>query len=78
VRSLASVTVAGGTLHLWCFGDEGSDPGPHPVSAEELRAAFDAAGGWHLTGLTPDRLLTRLHGDDGAAAWRATVVRRTD
>jgi len=40
VASLASVTEPGATLYVWCFSDAGPDTGPHPVSEDELRAAF--------------------------------------
>jgi SAM-dependent methyltransferase len=73
--SLASVTERGGTLFVLCFSDEGSDLGPHPVSQEELRAAFDPSGGWWgVDAIEPDRIETRFH-DDGAPAWLATVTR---
>src|SRR4051794_27608724 len=38
VASLASVTEHDGTLYVLCFRDDGPDAGPHPVSAEDLRA----------------------------------------
>jgi SAM-dependent methyltransferase len=40
VASLASVTEHDGTLYVLCFSDDGPDTGPHPISQEELRAAF--------------------------------------
>jgi len=40
VASLASVTEHDGTLYVLCFSDEGPETGPHPISQEELRAAF--------------------------------------
>jgi len=40
VASLASVTEHDGTLYVLRFSDDGPDTGPHPVSQEELRAAF--------------------------------------
>jgi hypothetical protein len=36
-------------------------PGPHPVSEEELRAAFERSSGWSVVSVSPDRLQTRLH-----------------
>jgi SAM-dependent methyltransferase len=72
--SLASVTAHRGTLYLLCFRDEGPDTGPHPVSEEELRAAFDPGSGWRIAALDRDRLRTRFS-DDGAPAWRATIAR---
>jgi SAM-dependent methyltransferase len=74
VASLASVTERDGTLYVLCFSDEGSDTGPHPVSREELRAAFDSGNGWNVAAIEPDRLETRFH-DDGAPAWFATIKR---
>jgi SAM-dependent methyltransferase len=69
--SLASVIDRDGTLYVLCFSDEGSDRGPHPVSQEEIRAAFD---GWNVVAIDAERLLTRFH-DNGAAAWLATIKR---
>ncbi|MGW5264432.1 class I SAM-dependent methyltransferase [Microbispora sp. NPDC004025] len=74
VASLASVTEHGGTLYVLCFGDGGSDTGPHPVGREELRAVFDLVGGWRVIAVEPDRIQTRYH-DDGAPAWFATIKR---
>jgi SAM-dependent methyltransferase len=51
VTSLASVSERGATLHVLCFSDVGPDSGPHPVSQEELRAAFDDAGGWRVVAI---------------------------
>ncbi len=72
--SLASVTERDGTLYVLCFSDEGPDLGPHPVSQEELRAAFKSGGGWDVAAIEPDRIETRFH-DDGAPAWLATITR---
>ncbi|MEV5839577.1 class I SAM-dependent methyltransferase [Nocardia sp. NPDC052112] len=74
VASLASATVPGGTLYVLCFSDNGPDTGPHPVSREELTAAFDSGNGWKVIAIEPDRLDTRYH-DNGAPAWLATVER---
>jgi SAM-dependent methyltransferase len=75
VASLASVTEHGGTLYVLCFSDDGPDPGPHPVSQEDLRAAFNPGTGWEVAAIEPDRLQTRFHDDDGAPAWLATINR---
>jgi SAM-dependent methyltransferase len=75
VASLASVTEHGGTLYVLCFSDDGPGTGPHPVSEEELRAAFSSGNGWDLAGLEPDRVQTRFHDDAGAPAWFATIKR---
>jgi ubiquinone/menaquinone biosynthesis C-methylase UbiE len=73
--SLATVTDAGATLYVLCFSDVGSDTGPHPVSRDELTAPFTAAPGWDIAAVEEDRVLTRFHDDQGAAAWLATVRR---
>jgi SAM-dependent methyltransferase len=72
VASVASVTEPGGTLYVLCFSDDGPDTGPHPISHEELRAAF--GNGWNVDGIEPDRVQTRYH-PDGAPAWIATINR---
>jgi SAM-dependent methyltransferase len=74
VASLASVTEHAGTLYVLCFSDDGPDAGPHPVSREELTAAFNAGTGWNIVTIEPDRIQTRFH-DDGAPAWFATIKR---
>ena len=74
VASLASVT--GGTLYVLCFSDEGPGTGPHPVSQEELRAAFNAGNGWNVVAIEAERLQTRFH-DNGAPAWLAKIKRAT-
>jgi SAM-dependent methyltransferase len=74
VASLASVTEHDGTLYVLCFSDEGPDPGPHPISRHELRAAFDSSTGWNIAALEAERVQTRFH-DDGAPAWLATIKR---
>ena len=74
VASLAAVTEQGGTLYVLSFSDEGLDPGPHPVSREQLTAAFSPASGWTMTSLEPERVHTRFH-DDGAPGWLATMTR---
>ena len=73
--SLASVTEPDGTLYVLCFSDNGPDTGPHPVSQDELRAAFDPTNGWSIATIKSDRILTRFHDDDGAPAWLATIQR---
>ena len=76
-ESLASVTEAGGTLYLICFadkGDQGDDLGPHPVTQEAIRAAFDPGRGWRVESIEPERLDTRFH-PNGAPAWLAKATR---
>ena len=74
VASLASVTEHDGTLYVLCFSDDGPDIGPHPISQEELRAAFSRSNGWNVVDIKPERIETRYHGN-GAPAWFATVKR---
>jgi SAM-dependent methyltransferase len=74
VASLASVTERGGTLYVLCFRDDGPETGPHPVSQQELRAAFSPGSGWNVAAIEPDRIQTRFH-EDGAPAWLATIER---
>lgn len=73
--SLASVTEREGTLFVLCFGDVGTDVGPHPVSEDDLRAAFDESAAWRIAAIAPDRVQTRFHGENGAPAWLATINR---
>ena len=75
VASLASVTEHGGTLYLLCFSDDGPDTGPHPISKEELRAAFNSRNIWNIAAIEVDRIQTRFHDDRGAPAWFATIKR---
>ena len=75
VASLASVTEHDATLYVLCFSDDGPDTGPHPISQEELRAAFTPSHGWNVVAIQPDRIQTRFHGDNGAPAWFATIKR---
>jgi SAM-dependent methyltransferase len=72
VTSLAAVTERDATLYVLCFSDEGPDPGPHPISRDELNSAFRT--GWSVIGVEPDGIQTRYH-DDGAPAWLATIKR---
>jgi SAM-dependent methyltransferase len=74
VASLAAVTEHDGTLYVLCFSDDGPDTGPHPVSQQELRTAFNPDNGWSVVAIEPDRVQTRYH-DGGAPAWFATFKR---
>jgi hypothetical protein len=60
--------------YVLCFSDRGLETGPHPVSQEELRAAFNAGSGWNVVAIEPDRVQTRYH-DNGAPAWFSTIKR---
>ncbi|MFZ0013606.1 MAG: SAM-dependent methyltransferase, partial [Acidimicrobiia bacterium] len=73
-NSLATVTERHGTVYVLCFGGEGPVVGPHPVSPEELRAAFASTGGWKLIDIEPERIHARFL-DDGAPGWLATFER---
>jgi ubiquinone/menaquinone biosynthesis C-methylase UbiE len=74
VASLASVTGRGGHLFVLCFSDVGPDTGPHPISQEELRAAFRHGSGWRVACIGPDRCQTRFDAH-GAPAWLAKIER---
>jgi SAM-dependent methyltransferase len=75
VTSLASVTGRGGSLHVLCFSDVGPDRrGPHPVSKEELGAAFKRSSGWSVASISPDRIQTRFD-EQGVPAWSAKIER---
>jgi SAM-dependent methyltransferase len=73
VASLASVTRPGGHLYVLCFSDVGPSTGPHPVSEDELREAFDRDG-WNVAYVRPDRIQTRFD-PQGAPAWLAKIER---
>jgi SAM-dependent methyltransferase len=72
--SLASVTRRGGIVYVLCFSDVEPDTGPHPVSQQDLRAAFKRSSGWRVAAVRPDRIQTRFHAR-GASAWLATIAR---
>lgn len=74
VASLASVTEHGGNLTVLCFSDQGPGAGPHPVSRQEIIAAFTARTGWNLVAISSDRIQTRYH-EHGAPAWFVTIKR---
>jgi len=57
-----------------CFSDEGPDSGPHAITQNELRAAFNPGVGWNVASIEPNRIQTRFH-DHGAPAWLATIKR---
>lgn len=73
--SVASVTAHDGALYVLCFSDHGPDTGPHPVSRQDLRAAFNPGTEWDVVDLEPDRVQTRFHDEGGAPAWLATIKR---
>ncbi len=72
--SLASVTEPDGTAYVLCFSDHGPDTGPHPISQQELRAAFLPSQGWNIAAIEPARIHTRFH-ENGAPGWLATIQR---
>ena len=67
VASLASVTEHDGTLYVLCFSDDGPDTGPHPISKDELRAAFNPSDGLECRHHRTGPHSAELH-DDGAPA----------
>jgi SAM-dependent methyltransferase len=77
VASLAAVTRRGGNLYVLCFSDVGPADrrGPHPISKEELTAAFEAGSGWTVACVDPDQIQTRFSAE-GAPAWLARLERR--
>ena len=75
VASLASVTAHGGNLYVLCFSDVGPNTGPHPISQEELRAAFKRSSSWSVASISPDRIQTTFD-PQGAPAWLAKIERR--
>jgi SAM-dependent methyltransferase len=74
VASVASMTGRGGHLYVLCFSDVGPDTGPHPISQEELRAAFTHSSGWSVASVSPDRVRTRFDAQ-AAPAWLAKIER---
>jgi SAM-dependent methyltransferase len=74
VASLASVTEIDATLYVLCFSDDGPETGPHPVSQQELKSAFNPNNGWNVVTIEPNRIQTNFH-DDGAPGWLATIKR---
>jgi ubiquinone/menaquinone biosynthesis C-methylase UbiE len=75
VKSLAAATAPGGSVYVLCFSDKGPDRGPHPVSRDELQAAFTTGDDWDSVAIDVARLYSRLQAG-GARAWLATVKRR--
>ncbi len=83
VEGLASVTRAGGEVHLLCFSDETpGDEGPRRVSQAELRAAF--ATGWNVVSIDAERIevdRAQFRGEapdwliGGPPAWLARIER---
>jgi hypothetical protein len=57
-----------------CFSDHGPETGPHPVSQQELKAAFNPSNGWNVVAIELDRVETNFH-EYGASAWLATIKR---
>jgi len=72
--SLASVTMPGAVAHILCFSDVGEPIGPHPISDDDIRAAFTDARGWQLVEVRPAEIHT-LFSDEGLAA-RLVTARR--
>lgn len=74
VASLRSATGAGSVLYVLCFSDAGPGTGPHPVSEDGLRAAFDRPDGWRVGSVEPDVIETRF-ATAGLPAWLAKIER---
>jgi len=76
VRSLASVLVPGGVLHLMCFSERTPGTlGPRRVTQAELREAF--AEGWEIERIEAAQFDVRADWAPRAAnAWLARIVRR--
>ncbi len=74
VESLAAVTESNGVAYVLCFSDEGPETGPHPISQENLRAAFNPGNGWNIVSIATERIQTRIHAN-GAPAWFVTIKR---
>jgi ubiquinone/menaquinone biosynthesis C-methylase UbiE len=73
VTGLATVTQRGGRVYVLCLSDAPSDvPVPHPVSEDELRAAF--TDGWNVVSIVAERIETRF-AEHGVPAWLATFER---
>lgn len=73
--SLAYVTDRGANLYVLCFSDaEPDNSGPHPISQDELKAAFTRSSGWSISSVRPDRIQTRFDAQ-GAPAWMAKIER---
>jgi SAM-dependent methyltransferase len=75
VAALESITGRGGNLHVLCFSDAEPDrSGPHPVSQDELMAAFERSGGWSVASIGLDQIQTRFAAQ-GLPAWLAKIER---
>jgi len=76
VRSLASVLVPGGVLHLMCFSERTPGTlGPRRVTQAELREAF--AEGWEIERIEAAQFDVRADWAPRAAnAWLARIVRQ--
>ncbi len=72
--SLASVTRHRGVVYVLCFSDAGPDTGPHPVSQEELTAAFSHRFGWSVAVVGPERIVAEF-APQGVPAWLAKIER---
>ncbi len=75
VRSLASVIVPGGRVHLLCFSEQvPGASGPRRVTQAEIREAF--ADGWTVESIEADQFEVRPEfGPESPPAWLARIVR---
>jgi SAM-dependent methyltransferase len=72
--SLASVTRHGGVVYVLCFSDAGPDTGPHPVSRQDLTAAFSTGAGWSVAAVSTERVVAEF-APQGVPAWLAKIER---
>jgi hypothetical protein len=69
------VAKPGARLFVLCFADaDAESAGPHPVSQQQLRAAFGPGSGWAVASIGPERLHARF-APEGVPAWLATIAR---
>jgi SAM-dependent methyltransferase len=75
LASLASVTDPGASLFVLCFREGApASEGPHPITEDELRAAFSPDAGWRVADLQESQIEVTL--DVGEfPAWLVTVDR---
>jgi SAM-dependent methyltransferase len=75
VASLAAVTDPGAALFVLCFREGAPETeGPHPISEEELHAAFAPEAGWRLAELEESRIEVTFDAGE-FPAWLVTVER---
>lgn len=76
VKSLASVLVPGGRIHMLCYSDlEPPGPGPRRVTREELRTSF--ARGFRIDSIREACCENHIR-DTGGAGWLVSITRLDD